>query len=451
MPRQTPSSEPLRSATGVVLDRPTAFRFTLDLHPGGELAPALWRYAGARRFAFNQQLTRVRAALDENQARRQSGEPLVKVPWSELDQISSFTAWKLGRAPDSPVNDDGTRELIWRGEVCQDAFQGGVVDLGRALANWADSRSGRRTGRKVGFPKHKARKRTTPSFRLYNRKGPSPLPRIRVEGPRALRLPGLGVVRVRESTRPVRRMLTKGRFHPHFATVSYRQGRWQVTITGVAGSFHPARRDPAGRHPRPVGVDLGIRRLATVADTHGTRIQPEDRALRAAMKGVKALKGAQPRLRRAGQAWARTKPESAGRANARRRLTRTHARVVWRRRDALAKLTTWLATKHTTIVVEDLNVAGMFADRRIARHLGDAAFGELRWLVSYKAAWYGAELVIADRWFASSKTCSACGRINDRLRRGDRVFLCPACGLAVDRDVNAAVNLARWVPRSQRR
>jgi putative transposase len=257
MSRRAASSRPVRSATGVVLDRPTAFRFTLDLRPGGKLEPTLWRNAGARRFAFNQQLTRVRAALAENQARRQRGEPLVKVPWSEFDQINSFNAWKLGRAPDSPVADDGSRGLAWRGEVCQDAFHGGVVDLGRALANWADSRSGRRTGRKVGFPRHKVRKHTTPSFRLDNREGPGPRPRIRVHGPRTLRLPGLGPVRVRESTRRVRRMLAKGRFHPRFATVSYRQGRWQVTVTGVAASFHPARRDSSRAAPAAGGCGPG--------------------------------------------------------------------------------------------------------------------------------------------------------------------------------------------------
>jgi putative transposase len=167
------------------------------------------------------------------------------------------------------------------------------------------------------------------------------------------------------------------------------------------------------------------------------------------MKGVNALQGAQRRLRRAGQAWARTKPESAGRARAKRRLTRTHAGVVWRRRDALAKLTSWLVISHTTIVLEGLNVSGMFADRRIARQLGDAALGELRWLVSYKAQWYGTRLVVADRWYPSSKTCSACGQRNPALRRGDRVFRCPACGFVADRDVNAAVNLARWLPRNQ--
>jgi putative transposase len=193
-------------------------------------------------------------------------------------------------------------------------------------------------------------------------------------------------------------------------------------------------------------VDLGIRRLATVADTHGTRLQPGGLSLRAALEGVKALQGAQRRLRRAGQAWARTKPGSAGRAKARRRLTRLHAQVVWRRRDGLAKLTTWLVRGHTTIVLEDLNVAGMVADRRIARHLGDAALARLRRLVTYKAAWYGTTLVVADRWYPSSRTCAACGQLNHGLGRGDRVFRCPSCGFEADRDVNAAVNLARWPP-----
>ena len=86
----------------------------------------------------------------------------------------------------------------------------------------------------------------------------------------------------------------------------------------------------------------------------------------------------------------------------------------------------------------------MLTNRKLARVVSDAAFGEFRRQLVYKAAWYGTELVVADRWFPSSKTCSGCGSIHLELTLSDRVYACSSCGLVIDRDVNAAVNLARY-------
>jgi IS605 OrfB family transposase len=108
-------------------------------------------------------------------------------------------------------------------------------------------------------------------------------------------------------------------------------------------------------------------------------------------------------------------------------------------------ITTELARGYTTVTIEDLNVAGMLQLRALARHVSDAAFGQFRRQLEYKAAWYGTELVVADRWFPSSKTCSGCGTINANLTLSDRVYDCGACALVIDRDVNAAVNLARYI------
>ncbi len=96
------------------------------------------------------------------------------------------------------------------------------------------------------------------------------------------------------------------------------------------------------------------------------------------------------------------------------------------------------------MAVEDLNAAGMLTNRRLARVVSDAAFGELRRLLEYKTSWYGTDLVIADRWYPSSKTCSGCGTVKAELALAERTYACDACGLVLDRDVNAAVNLARY-------
>jgi putative transposase len=122
-----------------------------------------------------------------------------------------------------------------------------------------------------------------------------------------------------------------------------------------------------------------------------------------------------------------------------------HAHVACVRNDSLHKLTSELATSYGTIVVEHLNVAGMLHNRRLARHIADAGFAELRRQLGYKTAWAGTRLVQADPFYPSSKTCSACGTVKAKLTLSARVFHCEACGLRIDRDLNAARNLAALV------
>jgi putative transposase len=112
------------------------------------------------------------------------------------------------------------------------------------------------------------------------------------------------------------------------------------------------------------------------------------------------------------------------------------------RRDGLHKFTTRLAAEHGTVVVEDLNVTGLLANRRLARHLADAGFAEIRRQLAYKTGWNGGRLLVADRWYPSSKTCSGCGAVKAKLALSERDYECEACGLVIDRDRNAALNLA---------
>ena len=122
-----------------------------------------------------------------------------------------------------------------------------------------------------------------------------------------------------------------------------------------------------------------------------------------------------------------------------------NGRVAHLRADLAHQLSYQLATTLTRLTVEDLFVAGMVQLHSLARHIADAGLGDLGRLLAYKARWYGLELVQADRWFPSSKTCSGCGAIKGDLTLADRTYSC-ACGLVIDRDVNAAINLARWTP-----
>src|SRR5262249_5816724 len=120
------------------------------------------------------------------------------------------------------------------------------------------------------------------------------------------------------------------------------------------------------------------------------------------------------------------------------RLGRTHARVGNLRRDGLHKLTTRLAREHGTVVVEDLNVTGMLRNRRLARHIADAGFAEIRRQLTYKTQWNSGRLIVADRWYPSSKTCSGCGAVKTKLALSERGYECESCGLVLDRDLNAA-------------
>ncbi|MGW5363822.1 RNA-guided endonuclease InsQ/TnpB family protein, partial [Actinopolymorpha pittospori] len=165
---------------------------------------------------------------------------------------------------------------------------------------------------------------------------------------------------------------------------------------------------------------------------------------------LRHLSAAHQRMRRLGRALSRkTGPDRrSGQRPSKRwqraaaRLARTHARVANLRRDGLHKLTTRLTREHGTVVVEDLNVTGMLANRRLARHIADAGFAEFRRQLAYKTMWNGGRLLVAGRWYPSSKTCSGCGTVKAKLALAERTYTCQACGLILDRDANAARNLA---------
>ncbi|MFF5212825.1 RNA-guided endonuclease TnpB family protein [Streptosporangium sp. NPDC000396] len=214
-----------------------------------------------------------------------------------------------------------------------------------------------------------------------------------------------------------------------------RGGRWFVAFTCQID-----RTDRAPTRPDAVaGVDLGVKALA-VLSTGETIDNPNHH--RAALRRLRRLskelaRRAGPRTpdgssREASKRWHKTKVH----------LGKTHARVAGRRRDGLHQLTTRLAATYGTVVVEDLDVAGMLANRRLARAVADAGMAEVRRQLAYKTVWRGGRLVVADRWYPSSKTCSGCGAVKAKLALSERTYACTACGLVLDRDENAARNLA---------
>jgi putative transposase len=213
------------------MSRYTTFKFCLD--PTVEQREVLARHAGASRFAFNQCLAMMKTALTHRKT-----DSSVEVPWTGFDLINAFNAWKTtedaGRV--FTVDAGGVAEvrvtgLAWRRDVCQQVFEEAAVDLGKGLKAWSDSRSGKRKGKRVGFPKFKKKIGAVVSFRLRNKHRKGHPPAIRVgdnDRSRSITLPGIGQVAVFDDTRRLRRMLAKGRAKILFATVTHNAGRWGV-------------------------------------------------------------------------------------------------------------------------------------------------------------------------------------------------------------------------------
>ncbi|MGI5328285.1 RNA-guided endonuclease InsQ/TnpB family protein [Actinomadura nitritigenes] len=211
---------------------------------------------------------------------------------------------------------------------------------------------------------------------------------------------------------------------PSTVTVSHdAAGRWHVSLLCEDPTVKPLPAADAA-----VGIDAGLDHLAILSTGEKITNPRHERRDR-------------DRLARAHKDLARkAKGDGANRAKARRKLAKVHARITDRRRDHLHKVTTRLVRENQTIVIEDLTVRNLLKDGRLARAISDGAWSEFRSMLEYKAAWYGREVIAVDRWFPSSKLCSACGALQSKVPLNVRTWTCD-CGTTHDRDVNAAKNI----------
>ena len=373
-----------------------AVKVALDPTPRQERL--LESHAGAARFAYNNGLAHVRDMLERGD------EP----EWSYY----GLRRW-WNQAKDTLAVDEATGEPWWP-ENSKEAYNSGLESLADALRNFSKSRKGRRKGRRMGFPRFKSKDRAVPGFAYTT----GSFGIIDCD-PYALKLPRIGRVHCMEDASrrvdgaKVLRM-----------SVSRRGGRWQASLT-VERADLPVPSPPKGGS---VGIDLGVKELATLSD--GTVVH-NPRALDSNLK----------RLRRAQKDLSRKAKGSNRRHRARTKVSHLHARVANLRHDMLDKTTTMLARTYADISIEDLNVAGMVKNHRLARVVEDAAFAEFRRQLEYKTARTGARLHVIDRWYPSSKTCSNCGTVKAKLSLSERVYHCEECGLVIDRDLNAAINI----------
>jgi putative transposase len=178
-----------------------------------------------------------------------------------------------------------------------------------------------------------------------------------------------------------------------------------------------------------VGVDLGINRMAQLSD--GSYFE-----------NPRALKRNLTRLKRLHRMVSRRQKGSANRRKAVKQLSRAYSRVGNIRRDALHQATSSLAKSKSAIVLEDLNVSGMLKNHHLAQAIADVGMYEFKRQLLYKGEWYGCQVLLVDRFYPSTKRCSACGEIRE-IGLKERQYHFPVCGLTIDRDLNAAINLER--------
>lgn len=306
-------------------------------------------------------------------------------------------------------------QFPWCYDVTKCAPEQEFAYLGQALANyWRMKEEGtqpkikhpRKDGEEAGFPRFKSKKRDRLSFYLANDK-------FSVGG-YTLRVPKLGNVNMTEELRFQGKIMS--------ATIAYRAGWWFVSIAVEVEHETPIHSGGA------VGIDLGIKTLATCSD--GT-VFDNQKHYRRGLGRIRGLSKGLSRKREDGKNWWK---------NA-KKLAKAHYRVACQRQDTLHKLTSHIAHTYALIGLEDLNTDGMLSNHCLAQATSDASFFEFKRQLGYKAEQQGSHVQQVDRWYPSSKTCSRCGWMDEDLTLADRVFHCEICDLSMDRDLNAAKNI----------
>lgn len=416
-----------------------AFEFTLDPTEGQQ--DALMSHFGARRFAYNWTVSQLHQHREDYAARRRR-EQLRETVGEKLDDADDD-----GRtgAPDYPDRHvlrkewNAAKDLVcvnaetgevWHAENSKEAYASGIFDACDAFDRWARDRANG-NGR-VGFPRLKRRGRDGDRYRITTGS-------FGLVGRRHIRIPRVGVIRVCENTRKLARLVEKGpdRAKVRSMVVRRRGSRMMVVLSvDIARPQKQRVADPAS----VVGVDVGVRTLAVVADANGNIL--------ARHENPRALDRVLAEIRKVARRKSRCQRGSRREHKLIVRLGNLNARAHNIRSSCLHRITTGLAKSHGMIVVEGAAWTGLARQKNLPgvrtrrRSLADASPGETRRQLRYKTLWYGSELIVADRYFPSSKMCSRCGQIQDI--GWAKTWTCAECGAFHDRDDNAAVNLARY-------
>jgi putative transposase len=387
------------------------FRFEVE-----PTMPAQWpridQHFGARRFAHNWALALVKTNLDA----RAANPAVAPLRWTLYDLRREWNQAKHQVAP-------------WWPGCSKEAYSSGIADLVTALHNWSDAKRGDRKGERVGFPRFKARHRDRGRVRFTTGA-------MRLEADRRhLVLPVIGRLRSKENTRRLERLVAKGRARVLSMTLAEHGGRLHVSVQAIVAQQPRIPSQPYAR----CGIDLGIGgEWAVIAHHDGTIQRVAHPAPWVRTHSVR---------RRVARQLSRGIAGSHGYRQARAKLAALDRRAASLRAQQTHLLTTNLARRYGTIVVEDLDIKAMgrgMGRRAFRRTVYQAGIGKIRLMLAYKCAQQGGRLLVADRWLASSKTHHGCGGYLADLRLDQRVWVCPQCGQLVDRNGNAARNLRDW-------
>ena len=367
-----------------------AHKIALDLN--NKQRTHLAKCAGVSRFAYNWALAEWNTMYEASKTDPSLLKPNQKLLRRNLNAIKR-------------------EQFPWMLEVTKCAPQEAIIDLGKAFGNFFKGLADRPVFKKKGIHD---------SFRVSSGF-------FRVEG-KTIDLPHIGTLRMREELRyDGARQIN--------VTVSRRADRWYASILcEVPDAPVKALNGGSSGEVKTVGIDAGVGAYVTSdGDEYET-----PRAYRKAEKG----------LRRAQKSLSRKKKGSNNRKKQNRKVAKQHAKVYDTRADFTHKMTTEAVDGADVIVIEDLNVSGMLKNRHLSKSIADASFGEFRRQLAYKTEAAGKTLVIADRYYPSSKLCSVCGVKTKLLTLGMREWECEACGVGHDRDLNAAINLKKYADSS---
>jgi putative transposase len=356
--------------------------FKTELKLNSQQRTALVKHCGVARHAWNWGLNLTKQILDHNKA-----NPSSKIKFPTAIDLHK---WLIALVKS---------ENEWYYECSKSTPQQALMALREA---WK-----RCFNKTAGIPKFKKKGRHD-SFTLEGT--------VKILGNNKIQVPVIGVLKTYER-------LPQNK--PKSVTISRQADRWFI-------SFRFEVESQEFTSDSVVGVDLGVKILATLSTGE-------------IVLGAKPYKKYEAKLSRV--QWL-NRQKIIGSANwkkAQMQIARLHRKIANIRKDTLHKLTTLLAKNHGTVVIEDLNVSGMMANNKLAKAIADMSFFEFRRQLTYKCHLYGSKLVVVDRWFPSSKTCSNCGTKKETLTLNQRVFECGHCGFVIDRDLNAAINLSKAV------
>lgn len=434
-----------------------AYKFALD--PTREQVADFTRHAGAARWAYNwahgQKLAVYRTRRAEIADLVAAGHTQVSAKMATTTRVpnkttiqKSLNTIKGDSRRYTPDSDEygPHRPCPWWHMVSTYALQSAMDDCDTAWRNWARSLAGQRAGRPVNMPRFKRKGRSRDAFRLYGAA-------LRPDGYRRLILPRIGSVRLHESNKRLARLLERGRATLKYVSVARSGTRWYASVLAEVAQDVPQVPTRRQRGGGTVGVDLGVRVLATLS----RRLDAADPASDT-IANPKWLDRDLARLTKAQRRHARTDEGSRRRAKAAQRVGAIHARVTERRRAHHHQVTKRLVTGFAVVGVENLGLSDLTASAagsveapgmnvrvkaQFNRHLLDAALGEFGRQLVYKARWYGSTVIVLDRGVPTNRICSSCGWENPPLPPRADWFTCGRCGVKVGRAVNSARNVQR--------